>query len=46
MTRLPTRRCLLALATGTVLLAGCASQNIEQYAAEKPALDLAQYFNG
>ena len=30
----------------TALLGGCASQNIEQYAAERPQLDLAQYFNG
>ena len=40
------RRWLLALAASTALLAGCASQNIEQYAAERPQLDLAQYFNG
>ena len=41
-----TRRLLLALAVGLSLLAGCASQNIEQYAAGRPQLDLAQYFNG
>ena len=28
------------------LLSSCASPNIEQYANEKPALDLAQFFNG
>jgi hypothetical protein len=27
-------------------LAACASPSVEQYAAEKPALDLRQYFNG
>jgi hypothetical protein len=27
-------------------LTGCASPSIEQYAAEKPVLDLASYFNG
>jgi len=27
-------------------LAGCASQDIRQYANEKPALDLSSYFNG
>ena len=42
------RRLILALATaGTALvLAGCASQDINNYANEKPALDLQQYFNG
>ena len=41
------RRLLLASATATTLaLSGCASQKIESYAAEKPALDLTQYFNG
>lgn len=33
----------IALAMG---LGGCASQQIESYANEKPALDLQQYFNG
>lgn len=28
------------------LLTGCAGMNIENYAAEKPVLDLATYFNG
>lgn len=36
--------------TGTaavaITLAGCASHNIEQYKAQQPELDLAQYFNG
>ena len=27
-------------------LSGCASQNIDSYRAEKPVLDLQQYFNG
>nr|WP_315464491.1 DUF3833 domain-containing protein [uncultured Rhodoferax sp.] len=41
------RRLLLAAATGSALmLGGCASQNIDQYRAEKPALDLKDYFNG
>ena len=33
-------------ATTVVGLSGCASQSIEQYAQEKPVLDLPQYFNG
>ena len=40
------RRLLLASITAIATLAGCASQNIEPYAAERPQLDLAQYFNG
>ncbi len=36
----------LAFTAGLLGLSGCASQGIEQYAAEKPALDLARYFNG
>ena len=41
-------RRLLALVTIglTLTLVGCASQDIRQYASEKPTLDLAQYFNG
>ena len=35
----------LALAMATAL-SGCASQQIESYATEKPTLDLQQYFNG
>lgn len=42
------RRVLLTLAGGVSLVAlgGCAGQHINQYAAEKPVLDLQQYFNG
>ena len=43
------RRFLLAsvaAAPATLLLGGCASQNIESYAADKPVLDLRQYFSG
>lgn len=43
------RRRLLALAVTVTALAGlggCASQDIGSYAAERPALDLARYFNG
>ena len=36
---------VLALALATVL-GGCASQKIDTYTAEKPVLDLQQYFNG
>ena len=36
----------LTLAAGLTGLAGCASPRVEQYAAERPALDLARYFNG
>ncbi len=41
------RRLILgaAMATG-LLLGGCASQRIDAYTNEKPALDLQQYFNG
>ena len=35
-----------AAATASLGLLGCASQNIESYAQEKPVLDLQQYFNG
>lgn len=43
-----TRRILVAaaIATSALILGGCASQRIETYAAEKPVLDLQQYFNG
>lgn len=38
---------LTALALAAALtLGGCASQQIDSYASEKPALDLQQYFNG
>ncbi len=42
------RRLLLAAAATTTLaaLAGCASPTVADYAAEKPTLDLARYFNG
>ena len=41
------RRLLLSAAAATSLLAaGCSSTGIEQYANEKPVLDLQQYFNG
>ena len=42
------RRLLLSLAAGSaaLLLGGCASQNIANYAGQQPALDLQQYFNG
>ena len=43
------RRRLFALTLGTgaaLALGGCASQKLETYAQEKPALDLRQYFNG
>ena len=42
------RRLILALvsASSALLLGGCASQNIENYANQQPALDLQQYFNG
>lgn len=39
------RRWLLA-AGAALLLGGCASQQLEPYAAERPALDLKTYFNG
>lgn len=37
---------LMLAAGGLVSLSGCASQKIEDYAADKPVLDLARYFNG
>jgi hypothetical protein len=40
------RRLLLAGVLGTLLLGGCAGQQLDAYQQEKPALDLAQYFNG
>lgn len=33
-------------AAGSLALAGCASPTVADYAAEKPVLDLRQYFNG
>jgi len=38
------RRCLIVLAA--VLTAGCTSVKVEDFRAEKPALDLKQYFDG
>ena len=35
-----------AIAVSSALLVGCAGPQINDYAAEKPALDLRQYFNG
>ncbi len=48
LTRLKKSSCrLLAIFfIGTGLLAGCASPQIADYAAEKPVLDMRQYFNG
>jgi len=41
------RRLFLSAAVAApVALSGCASHDIDSYAGEKPALDLAQYFNG
>lgn len=41
------RRLLLcAAAAAPVALSGCASQNLDGYASEKPVLDLTRYFNG
>ena len=45
--RLLTGLASAALGTAVLLgLSGCASQDIQKYAAEKPVLDLAEYFNG
>jgi hypothetical protein len=42
------RRLLLTASAAAALgtLQGCASQNIDDYASEKPVLDLREYFNG
>lgn len=37
---------IAALMTGLLTLAGCASVDVSDYAAEKPELDLSRYFNG
>ena len=37
---------LLSLALAVMLLAGCASVQVSDYAQEKPKFDLQQYFNG
>ena len=39
------RTCLLALGAAGAALAGCASQRVEDYAAEQPVLDLRRYFD-
>ena len=36
----------LALVPATAWLGGCASQDLDRYAGETPALDLRTYFNG
>lgn len=41
----PLRR-LAAVAASVVVLAGCSTQDINQYAAEKPVLELREYLNG
>ena len=38
-------RLLASLDLSLALLAGCAGQQVADYAAEKPALDMRQYFN-
>lgn len=40
------RYLMTTLAAGALSLAGCASPKIEDYAQEKPTLDLREYFNG
>ena len=40
------RIALLAAAAAMIGLQGCAGPSVERYAQEKPALDLAQYFQG
>jgi hypothetical protein len=37
---------LLGVTVACTLLTGCATPNIADYAAEKPVLDMRQYFNG
>ena len=45
--RSPRRFLLAGLAAVSIgLLAGCSTPKVEQYAQEKPVLDLTQYFNG
>ena len=39
-------RLLASLDLSLALLAGCAAQQVADYPAEKPALDMRQYFNG
>ncbi|MEO8738500.1 MAG: DUF3833 domain-containing protein [Casimicrobiaceae bacterium] len=40
------KNALALVAAASIGVAGCASVNVEDYRGEKPALDLAQYFNG
>ena len=40
------RRLMIVMAVSSALLAGCAGPQISDYAAEKPVLDLRQYFTG
>ncbi len=37
---------LLSLAAGLTILTGCAGPQVNDYAAEQPALDLRRYFDG
>ncbi len=45
-TRRHTLLALLALLAGTVVLAGCASPQVSDYAQQRPLLELDRYFNG
>lgn len=40
------RHALLALLAGTAVLTGCASPQVNDYAQERPQLELDRYFNG
>lgn len=42
----PRRRALLGALVGLLTLGGCASQQLDAYREETPALDLAHYLNG
>ena len=44
--KISARRLVCAVAVSGALLAGCAGPQITDYAAEKPVLDLRQYFTG
>ena len=44
--KIPARIFACALAISSALLVGCAGPQINDYAAEKPVLDMRQYFNG
>jgi len=43
---LRTLRLVLLAGLAGLVLAGCAGQQLNEYASEKPTLDLSQYFNG